>query len=616
MTSELSMPPVSPPCNREQELVSAARDGDDRAFEALYSGYHERIASFIRSRVRDHGRAEDIGQEVFISALRRLRASQQPISFKPWIYEIAKNACIDEFRRRQRNQEVSLDADQELTSGRRGLLSVAPTPPAAVESKQRLDDLQGAFGGLSENHRQLLMMREFEGLSYDEIASRTEMSRQMVESTLFRARRKLTEEYDELASGRRCEQVQDVIQSGRAAAMRSFGIRERRQLSRHLAHCQPCRREALLAGVDQSLVKPRRIAAKTAALLPLPIWRWPWRGRGAGKAPIAHAGSRHLASPVLQSVTTAAGPTGSSVTLGQAAAAVAALTIAGAGGGFVTSLWEAKHPIHRPVPAHSVHHAGGSGGSPAPSVSGSAVQNPVQTSGAGAAARSRGRAGTSTRDLTRTSHARAVGPIHSGPSRSGASGPGSPGAGSPATNRPSPPPLPPTVPGVGTKTTGTVTGGGKPPPITPPPNSPLVGGPPVGGPPVGLPPVGLPPVGLPPVGLPPVGVPPVGVPPISPPPVGVPPVGVPPISPPPVGGPPVGLPPISPPPISPPPVGGPPVGVPPVGVPPVGVPPVGVPPVGPPPISPPSVGVPPVGVPPISPPPVGGPPIGGPPITG
>jgi DNA-directed RNA polymerase specialized sigma24 family protein len=108
-------------------------------------------------------------------------SSDQEIAFKPWIYEIAKNACIDEHRRSQRRHEVSLDAEAELSSGHGALLSIAPTPPAAMESKQKLDDLRSAFGGLSKNHHQLLVMREFEGLSYDEIGRRMGMSLQMVE---------------------------------------------------------------------------------------------------------------------------------------------------------------------------------------------------------------------------------------------------------------------------------------------------------------------------------------------------------------------------------------------------------------------------------------------------
>ena len=123
-------------------------------------------------------------------------------------------------------------------------------------------------------------MREFEGMSYDEIGERLDMSRQMVESSLFRARRKLSEEYDELASGQRCEQIQTAIDGGRLRAVSALGLRDRRRFARHLAHCQPCRHAALMAGVDETLLKPRSIAAKIAALLPFPLWRLPWRLQG------------------------------------------------------------------------------------------------------------------------------------------------------------------------------------------------------------------------------------------------------------------------------------------------------------------------------------------------
>ncbi len=333
---------LAPTCT-EQELISAARHGEDRAFEELYARYGERIASFIRGRIRDHGRAEDVVQEVFISALRRLRSSEQSIAFKPWIYEIAKNACIDEHRRSQRTREVSLDDEAELSGGRGALLSIAPTPPAAMESKQRLDDLRGAFGGLSESHHQLLVMREFEGLSYDEIGRRIGMSRQMVESALFRARRKLGAEYEELASGRRCQQVQTAIETGRLTSQRSLGVRERRQLSRHLAHCQPCRVTAHLAGVDDGFVRSG-VGAKIAALLPFPVWRlWPF-GRAA-RAVAVRAGSQ---SALPASLGGASEP-GVSTLLGAAAVAATALAVAGSGTG-VAPVHHAGRPVHRSVP--------------------------------------------------------------------------------------------------------------------------------------------------------------------------------------------------------------------------------------------------------------------------
>src|SRR5437588_1525478 len=248
--SALSAAQPTPSCT-EHELVAAVRRGDDRAFEELYARFGSRIRSYVFGMVGDHGRAEDICQEVFISALRRLRHTDRPIAFKPWIYEIAKNACIDEFRRTRRTHEVSLDGDDE-DGPARILLSAAPTPDVAVESKQRLDDLQGAFRGLSENHHQIIVLRELEGLSYNEIGKRMGMTRPVVESTLFRARRRLGEEYEELVSGRRCERVQTVVESCDSRAVRSLGVRERRQIARHLAHCQPCRRHARMSGFDES----------------------------------------------------------------------------------------------------------------------------------------------------------------------------------------------------------------------------------------------------------------------------------------------------------------------------------------------------------------------------
>jgi RNA polymerase sigma factor (sigma-70 family) len=334
------------PATTEQELIDAARCGDDRAFEELYARYRERIGMFIRSRLRDHARAEDVAQEVFISALRRLRGSDQTVVFKPWIYEIAKNACIDEYRRSQRSREVSLDADAELSNGQGALLSIAPTPPAAMESKQKLDDLRGAFGGLSKGHHQLLVMREFEGLTYDEIGHRTGMSRQMVESALFRARRKLGVEYEELASGRRCLQVQTAIEAGKLTSRRSLGVRERRQLARHLAHCQPCRVKARVAGVDDSFVRSG-VGAKIAALLPFPALRWWPFGRAARAA--ARTGSH----PGLQVAAGALEP-GTSTLLGGAAVAITALAIAGPG---LHAGAPVRHPAHATRAALSAHPA-------------------------------------------------------------------------------------------------------------------------------------------------------------------------------------------------------------------------------------------------------------------
>jgi RNA polymerase sigma factor (sigma-70 family) len=340
----------------EPRLVADARRGDDRAFEELYSRYRQRIFAFILSRVRDHGRAEDIAQDVFMSALRRLRTTDQEIVLQPWLYTIAKNACIDEFRRGDRRTAVPVGCDDDLPVGRGSTLSLVPTPDDAIESKQRLNDLRGAFGGLSGTHRQLLVMREFEGRSYDEMGEQLGMSRQMVESSLFRARRKLGAEYDELATGRRCEQIVDAIAAGTFETVTGLGLKQRRRAIRHLSHCQSCRHHAMMSGVDEALLKPRSVADKLAALLPFGFWRklWPHAHGGAGTA---MAGGK--AAGTLGGAAQAAAPAaaGSSISMGTAAVAAAVVAIAGAGGGIALSQ---GHSSHAAPPAH-VSHAAGAG---------------------------------------------------------------------------------------------------------------------------------------------------------------------------------------------------------------------------------------------------------------
>jgi RNA polymerase sigma factor (sigma-70 family) len=310
----------------DHKLVARVRRGDDRAFEALYERYQRRIHAYVFGMVKDHQRAEDVTQEVFVSALRRMRATERPIAFKPWIYEIAKNACIDQFRRSKRADEISFDADEGLAPADYGrLVSREPVPDAALAAKQQLEQMVGAFGGLSDAHHQILVLRELEGLSYREIGERMGMSRPAVESTLFRARRRLSEEYDELASGQRCLRIQSIIETAMTGRL---GARDTRRLARHVAHCQPCRRQALAAGVDEALVarRPitRRAADKVAALFPFPLLlRFRRGGSGDGWSSQLPLLSDHAAAG------------------GAKLAAVAALVVAGLGAGVGTQV--ARH---------------------------------------------------------------------------------------------------------------------------------------------------------------------------------------------------------------------------------------------------------------------------------
>jgi RNA polymerase sigma factor (sigma-70 family) len=314
----------------DDELVAAVRAGDDRAFEHLYDRYQRRIAAYINGMVGDHGRSEEISQDVFISALRRMRETDRPLAFKPWIYEIAKNACIDQFRRSRRAEEISYDVDEGMGAAESSrYANNGLEPDDAVAQKLQLENLRGAFGGLSETHHEILVMRELEGLSYREIGERLGLSRPSVESTLFRARRRLTAEYDEIVTGERCRRTQRLI--GSLALGDSVGARDKRQLARHIAYCQPCRRQAKRSGVDSSVGTEVRRRVGLAALLPFPFLR-----RRAAAADGSQVASGHVSSVAQWSASFGSSLDPIIASWTKAVAAAATIALAGAGAGVAT----------------------------------------------------------------------------------------------------------------------------------------------------------------------------------------------------------------------------------------------------------------------------------------
>ena len=300
----------------DDALVAAVRGGDERAFEALYMRYRAGVAGYARGMLRDDGRAEDVAQDVFVSALHRLRATDAPIAFRPWIHEITKNACIDAWRRSSRVELVSYDADEGLGAGVRVRLgSGAPAPEAEVATRLQIEQLKGAFEGLSDADHEILVMRELHGYGYREIGERLGLTAAGVESTLFGARRRLKEEFEELGTGRACRRSRAIIAS--AAGAGRGAARDELRLAGHVAHCQGCRHAAALAGFDLGALASRKgRRAKIAALLPLPAWvrrLWPGAegapgaaaGRAVESAPIAAIGAEpvaHAAGKILAGV--------------------------------------------------------------------------------------------------------------------------------------------------------------------------------------------------------------------------------------------------------------------------------------------------------------------------
>jgi RNA polymerase sigma factor (sigma-70 family) len=315
----------------DTDLVAAVRDGDDHAFEELYRRYQRRISGFVGGLVRDEARTEDVTQEAFFSALRRLRATDSEIAFKPWIYEIARNAAIDSYRRTSRAEEVSMDSGL-LRPSDRGRLIGSRAPESALVVKERLEHLRGALDELSDTHHRVLVMRELEGLSYREIGERLDLSRPAVESTLFRARRRLEREYEELDTGRRCETMRKVIAQLAEGVESGAGPR---RLARHAKRCSACRRLARELGIEPLAHRNGNgIASRAAALLPLPaILR---RRTDEAASSGAATGGAQVSAPL----TTALGPGihGFAALGERAVAVIAAAAFAGAGGAMIAGV--------------------------------------------------------------------------------------------------------------------------------------------------------------------------------------------------------------------------------------------------------------------------------------
>ena len=298
----------------DDQLVSAARRGSDEAFEALFLRYRDRVVGYVRGMVADHGRAEDIVQEAFMSALRALRRTDQPIVFRPWIHEIAKNACIDHLRRARRAQEVSIDSEDFGPAEEHRVSQTATGTDAAFTRRNDLESLRMAFDDLPRSQHQILVMRELEGLSYDSIGNRMGLTRGAVESMLFRARRRLRRGFDEIDTGARCQSMRTTME---AVADGSARARERRRLANHLHHCKACRRSAVALGLDSLVLDTQHSPLhRLAAALPLPAFLRRRLEDPSLLAPAAQAGAEH-------------GPT----LAGKAAVVVAAAAIAVGGAG-------------------------------------------------------------------------------------------------------------------------------------------------------------------------------------------------------------------------------------------------------------------------------------------
>ena len=149
---------------REEELVASAQAGNVEAFEMLFRRYRDRITGYVRASVRDEGRSEDVVQEIFFSAHSSLSTLGHPAAFRTWLYQIARNACLDEVRRRSRQDEL-IYGWEEFPPPDERIVVHNQSADRALSQKEELADLTQALDGLPDSQHDALVMRELEGRS-------------------------------------------------------------------------------------------------------------------------------------------------------------------------------------------------------------------------------------------------------------------------------------------------------------------------------------------------------------------------------------------------------------------------------------------------------------------
>ena len=189
---------MTPDTEPDALLVERTKRGDVRAFEMLVVKYQRRIERLISRMVRDVDLVPDIAQETFIRAYRALPQFRGDSAFYTWLYRIAVNTAKKALLDLKRDPLVTQSAlashdDGDETSRVESVLTDGETPESLLASKEIGETVNAAIDALSQDLRQAIVLREIEGLSYEEIAAVMNCPIGTVRSRIFRAREAIAE---------------------------------------------------------------------------------------------------------------------------------------------------------------------------------------------------------------------------------------------------------------------------------------------------------------------------------------------------------------------------------------------------------------------------------------
>ena len=169
----------------DKALIEAFQQGEDYAFVSLYNRYKGPVYTFCLKMLFDRELAQDVMQETFLRIYENRDRLLNANSFKAWTFTIARNQCLNQFRRS--NKHVGLDEESTPAVPETPVL----TQVANLEKSEQVALVNHFLGQLKPEYREVIILREYQNLTYDEIAAVTRSTLSAVKSRLFKARRKL-----------------------------------------------------------------------------------------------------------------------------------------------------------------------------------------------------------------------------------------------------------------------------------------------------------------------------------------------------------------------------------------------------------------------------------------
>lgn len=176
--------------DREKLLLEKAKAGEIAAFEELIEGCQKKIFNIALRIVGNYDDANDLAQEVLIRIYKSIGNFKEQSSFSTWIYRITTNVCLDDIRKKKNRKVISLDEEIRVEDGemQRQIVSSDPLPEETAERGELRELVNGAIRSLSEEHRVVIVLRDLQGFSYEEIARILKCPEGTVKSRINRAR--------------------------------------------------------------------------------------------------------------------------------------------------------------------------------------------------------------------------------------------------------------------------------------------------------------------------------------------------------------------------------------------------------------------------------------------